>query len=154
MILGLRTALLITLAILVQVVMNSTPLLKDTIFSSPLVYPILFGLIPFIFAKLPLLGTKDLVSNVPTGPFLSTLIFAGLGYLGYIMMNLMGEKSDEKVDIGPFTIDKDSFIIIMFAFCVELLIQLGYGKFAQKMANSHSKSVTIKALNNYFKTAK
>ena len=69
-------------------------------------------------------------------------------------MNLMGEKSNEKVEIGPFTIEKDTFIIIMFAFCVELLIQLGYGKFAQRMANSHNKKVTMKALNNYFKTAK
>jgi hypothetical protein len=151
MILGLRTIIFICIALIIQIGMNSTPIFKDTIFSSPLVYPVLFGLVPFIFAKFPILGTKDLASNVPTGPFLSTILLAGLGYLGFIMLKVMGEKKTADIELGPFTIDRDSFIIIIFAFVVELLIQLGYGKYAQKLANSRHKKVTMKALNNYFK---
>lgn len=131
----LRNAIIFTLTIVMYVSLQNIP---GNITGSVLVLPILITLAPVIFARLPIMGTRDLVlGRMP--PFVSSVVFIGLA-LVYPMLVEFAERKDpvkqmfarEDVEFGGMKFSVKTLTLLALIVLTELILQFQYSRFMLK----------------------
>jgi hypothetical protein len=117
-------------AILAQSLFNVSNVLS---LSKQIQYPLIIALTPYLISKLPLLGTKNLMST-GVQPLLS-LVFMTICtvVIQYIMKEIKSSsqvdflskyiKDEEPLRIGDIKIEKDFVVILSFVLLSELIFQ-------------------------------
>ena len=142
--------LFVALMAMVFVLENTFEHIAKKAKKSALFYSILFALVPFIIAKLPILGTKDLMTT-GMSPIVSSAI---IGFLTFVLkIYIDGTDSDLIFSDGAnFGNTNAKAVNLVFAVVfIEFVIQLVSAHFVKSAAKSELKATIREALNNYFK---
>ena len=131
----LKNAIIFAITLVFYVTMQNIP---GNITGNDFVLPLLITLAPVLFARIPMMGTRDLVTgNMPS--FISSLIFIGLT-VGYQILAEVAERkkpvkqffAQEDLELGGMKFSIRIITILMLVVSTEFLLQLQYTRMGMK----------------------